>query len=255
MSEQAAFLAAVLAAPEDDLPRLIYADWLEEHGDPRGEFIRLQVAAHYGDVTAGRAAAALEREFGREWAGPLASWAYQVGYSRGFAESIVIRGEEFLIRVAKIFRHAPIQRVALIGVRDSLKTILRMPYLAYLRGLHLTGCGIGNREAQKLADCRHLQTLTTLRLANNEIGCAGAAALAASHGLPELRNLDLANNDISDWGARSFANSRTLNHLESLNLSGNSISLGGEAALRHSHLTSRVQLAGQRRAAPVTAVC
>ena len=38
-----AFLHAILAAPDDDTPRLIYADWLEERGDLRGEFIRLQV--------------------------------------------------------------------------------------------------------------------------------------------------------------------------------------------------------------------
>ncbi len=35
--------AAVIADDEDDLPRLVYADWLEEHDDPdRAEFIRVQ---------------------------------------------------------------------------------------------------------------------------------------------------------------------------------------------------------------------
>ena len=34
------FFAEVVANPQSDDPRLIYADWLEEHGDPRGEFIR-----------------------------------------------------------------------------------------------------------------------------------------------------------------------------------------------------------------------
>lgn len=42
-ADHAAFLAAVVAAPADDLPRLVYADWLDERGDPRGEFIRVQV--------------------------------------------------------------------------------------------------------------------------------------------------------------------------------------------------------------------
>lgn len=40
------FLAAILADPADDTPRLIYADWLEEHGDAAGraqaELIRVQ---------------------------------------------------------------------------------------------------------------------------------------------------------------------------------------------------------------------
>jgi uncharacterized protein (TIGR02996 family) len=42
--EQAdAFLQAICAKPEDDTPRLVYADWLEEQGDTdRAEFIRVQ---------------------------------------------------------------------------------------------------------------------------------------------------------------------------------------------------------------------
>src|SRR5204863_7774890 len=42
MTADDAFLDAVLEQPDDDTPRLMYADWLEERGDPKGEFIRLQ---------------------------------------------------------------------------------------------------------------------------------------------------------------------------------------------------------------------
>jgi uncharacterized protein (TIGR02996 family) len=38
-------LAAVVAEPTADAPRLVYADWLMERGDPRGELIRLQCEA------------------------------------------------------------------------------------------------------------------------------------------------------------------------------------------------------------------
>jgi uncharacterized protein (TIGR02996 family) len=42
-----ALLAAVLASPADDLPRLVLADWLEERGEgERAEFIRHQIHAH-----------------------------------------------------------------------------------------------------------------------------------------------------------------------------------------------------------------
>lgn len=37
------FIDTIIANPDDDGPRLVYADWLEERGDPRGEFIRLQI--------------------------------------------------------------------------------------------------------------------------------------------------------------------------------------------------------------------
>jgi uncharacterized protein (TIGR02996 family) len=39
------FLAAIYAAPDDDAPRLVYADLLTERGDPRGELIVLQTLA------------------------------------------------------------------------------------------------------------------------------------------------------------------------------------------------------------------
>jgi uncharacterized protein (TIGR02996 family) len=41
--EHASFLADIDANPEDDRPRLVFADWLEDHGDPdRADFIRVQ---------------------------------------------------------------------------------------------------------------------------------------------------------------------------------------------------------------------
>src|SRR3954447_2290691 len=44
MSDRDALLAAVRQAPDDDAPRLVFADWLDEHGEAdRAEFIRLQI--------------------------------------------------------------------------------------------------------------------------------------------------------------------------------------------------------------------
>jgi uncharacterized protein (TIGR02996 family) len=41
MTDDQAFVDTILANPNDETPRLVYADWLEERGDPRGEFLRL----------------------------------------------------------------------------------------------------------------------------------------------------------------------------------------------------------------------
>jgi len=38
------FLAAIRARPSDDTARLIYADWLEERGDSRAEYLRIDIA-------------------------------------------------------------------------------------------------------------------------------------------------------------------------------------------------------------------
>jgi uncharacterized protein (TIGR02996 family) len=45
MPDREAFIAAIAANPADDLPRLVFADWLDEHGEPaRAGFIRDQIA-------------------------------------------------------------------------------------------------------------------------------------------------------------------------------------------------------------------
>src|SRR5262245_34066739 len=42
MTNEAAFLAAIRAAPNDAALRLVYADWLDEEADPRGELVRIE---------------------------------------------------------------------------------------------------------------------------------------------------------------------------------------------------------------------
>lgn len=44
MSQDSEFLDEIHASPYEDTPRLIYADWLEEQGDPRGEYLRIECA-------------------------------------------------------------------------------------------------------------------------------------------------------------------------------------------------------------------
>jgi uncharacterized protein (TIGR02996 family) len=42
MTQEAAFLAAIRDAPADTATRLVYADWLDERNEPRGELIRIE---------------------------------------------------------------------------------------------------------------------------------------------------------------------------------------------------------------------
>ncbi len=69
-----ALLAAIYASPADDAPRGVYADWLTAHGDPRGEFIALQLARAAGTLTpaGARREHALLMKHWRTWLGPLA---------------------------------------------------------------------------------------------------------------------------------------------------------------------------------------
>jgi uncharacterized protein (TIGR02996 family) len=43
MSDDLGFLHDIIAHPDDPVPRLVYADWLDERDDPRGEFLRLEL--------------------------------------------------------------------------------------------------------------------------------------------------------------------------------------------------------------------
>jgi uncharacterized protein (TIGR02996 family) len=73
MSDEAAFLDELRAAPTDDTTRLVFADWLDEHDSPRkAEYVRLvaALARAGGDLTdrpEGDALVALTPELPDDW--------------------------------------------------------------------------------------------------------------------------------------------------------------------------------------------
>src|SRR3954451_19969395 len=81
MTDEAGFLRAVVADPADDAPRLVYADWLDDHGQPeRAEFIRVQceLARTPADDPRRLELEARERALlgvqEERWVGPLRGW-------------------------------------------------------------------------------------------------------------------------------------------------------------------------------------
>ncbi|MEP6866463.1 MAG: TIGR02996 domain-containing protein [Deltaproteobacteria bacterium] len=80
------FYAEIWAKPNDDGPREVFADWLIEQGDPRGELIALQIARARG--TAGPDGIKRERkllaEHARTWLGALSPVVKNVVFERGF---------------------------------------------------------------------------------------------------------------------------------------------------------------------------
>src|SRR5262245_51138826 len=116
--QQQAFLDAIVAAPEDDAPRLVYADWLEENGDSdRAEFIRLQcdLARRARFDIARRPLVDRERQLLQlhraEWAKPVASLVRDYHFRRGFVEGVSIGVRKFLTDGEELFAAAPIQHV------------------------------------------------------------------------------------------------------------------------------------------------
>src|SRR5262245_29236403 len=100
---RAAFLEAIAAEPADDAPRLIFADWLDEHGEPeRAAFIRLQCEAARLPAweprrreLAQQADALLlrhERAWLGDWYDRLVRWEFR----RGFVHAATLTAGTFL---------------------------------------------------------------------------------------------------------------------------------------------------------------
>ncbi len=62
-----AFLQAIIESPDNDGPRLVLADWLEDHGQQeRAEFIRVRVALAGSRLTGQAATGSAGRESNQE---------------------------------------------------------------------------------------------------------------------------------------------------------------------------------------------
>ena len=92
-----ALLAAIHERPETDEPRLVYADWLMQQGDPHGQFIALQCAHAGQDEVAAkvvRQTRQLLDAHARGWFAPLAGGArVDIEIIRGGAR-LRFRGED-----------------------------------------------------------------------------------------------------------------------------------------------------------------
>lgn len=137
-------LANVINYPDDDAPRLVYADWLDENGDhTRGEFIRLQcwLALQKGEHCDGyycetyddgstmhvdcrlrktrERVGQLLKTHGSRWDKELPIMAPypEAGYFRGFVESVRCHIDAFVEKAGELFNAAPIRKIYLEGVQ------------------------------------------------------------------------------------------------------------------------------------------
>jgi uncharacterized protein (TIGR02996 family) len=146
VDHERAFLEDVIAHPDDDAPRLVFSDWLEDHGDEkRAEFIRLQCQlARMPENDRNRLAllrreGELLKEKGRAWAEPLRGIVDEWAFRRGFIECVAVQmrsQEGFCARMDEVFSAFPVRAVRL-GCEPSAAVLLmkRRHYLARLVSL------------------------------------------------------------------------------------------------------------------------
>jgi uncharacterized protein (TIGR02996 family) len=176
MSDESALLAAIWEHPQEDTPRLMYADWLDERGGEseaaRAELIRVQCALESLDGDDPRfdeleaRAEALQNKWDRKWRRAMPKGCKQgYVYTRGFpvpylgqlsVAGLVKQGESRM-------KCAPLWRYHYGVYGRHLDELLAWPYLHRLEMFALRP-DLPDGWAKRLAACDGLRNVTDLQL-------------------------------------------------------------------------------------------
>jgi uncharacterized protein (TIGR02996 family) len=219
-----ALLSDVIEHPEDDTPRLVYADWLEEHGGDahRAEAIRLSVRRRHLDhldpeawVIDARLRQYQARQERDSWFAGLpeldgVTWCVPYG---GFTSMVRVWSVQRLRQHEDaIFGAAPVTNLAVMLEGEP---------------------GEGDPDASALlAGSRHLHRVRRLEL-NGPVApeIVGLPVLGASAAIAGVRELDLGECAHQDDLLESLAESKPWPSLEALNLYRNLFHAPGLRAL------------------------
>jgi uncharacterized protein (TIGR02996 family) len=187
---EAAFLRSIAEDPEDNVARLVYADWLDEHGEsPRSEFLRVQCELASPDLAEERRRALRLRErelldaHRRQWIEAVGLPLEDVRFERGLITGARLSGWD--------------------GGR--LLDAEHAPRLAPLIELDLSGLTLGTVGLTAFAEAAQLPALRKLIISDNMIFDPGVVALSLAQGLPRLDTVYLFQNQISDRDAARAA--------------------------------------------------
>lgn len=186
MNEREAMLDAIFAAPADDAPRLIYADWLEEQGESaQAEWIRHQLS-HPSDDS-------------MDHPELLHACLQEVGwqsdqlprYERGLPALLEIEVPDLARWSPGWWPRFPVRRVALRLTPLNVEQFVSIPYLSHLRELVLEGEDPHNLILPFLVRCRALKGLQRLDLYYFSLGIEAATTLARTDIFLHLRELQM----------------------------------------------------------------
>jgi uncharacterized protein (TIGR02996 family) len=222
--EARSFLEAICANPDDDTTRLVYADWLDEHGHaPRAEFIRTQVERAGLPEWDGRRFSLTMREkalldrYQAEWRAELPSirgvtWGE---FRRGFIATAHLSN---IGQLEEIGARAPVEAVELSWPHSRDAGWTTSPS-AGLRELALVGQSYFASDVARLADSPILSTLRALTVRSAPLQAEGFRGLIASPHLRGLRALRVPNNSVGNGAVDALVAATTLPSLEELDLS------------------------------------
>jgi len=175
---------------------LVYADWLSERGDPRGEFIAVQceLARKFEFQLVAREQQLL-REHGARWMAELGlpprpravpGAIPQVVFRRGFAERIEVEvGELARIDVARM----PVRHVVIAGVRDgNIGELVALPAIRGVRSVGIRNAHLKPRNVRQLGEAPLVVAAEELAFHHGHL--SDVSELATME-LPQLRALHL----------------------------------------------------------------
>jgi uncharacterized protein (TIGR02996 family) len=119
MTDGDALYRAILASPDDDAPRLVWADWLEENGDSdRAEFVRLQcelARLDPADLLGDELSEQLLRLTGNRetWTAGLGPYSRNCGFWRGLPDWFELTTDRLGAALADLRRHVAAQCLCL----------------------------------------------------------------------------------------------------------------------------------------------
>jgi uncharacterized protein (TIGR02996 family) len=188
-STRDALYAAILAYPDEDTPRLVYADYIEEQGETAcAEFIRLQCQlGQMNEWDAGYTATdvrcrRLIAEY-PEWAEPFRRVSTPVSGSpcslsrhvdirrshsvfvRGFPGVAAISTDWFAKNHTELFAQFPIESAGFaMDCAEWREALSNCPGLAQLKGLGISMWGDEREGLESLAKLRHIDRLKSLEV-------------------------------------------------------------------------------------------
>lgn len=224
---RAELLRAVLADPEHDSPKQVYADALAQAGDPRGELIQLELALA-GPLSIPKRDAYNRRHAELLEAHKKTWFPYKVGSYRtrgGFLHAV--RGTYRQLRAANaMFASEPIVEVEVELAEGDAERLAEAPWLPRVRRLIVRG-RLGDDDFAALWDAAgHLRALNV-----TACGLTPSAFAQLGDGMPILERLVLTGNPLGDAGVANLRSWRHLGQLETLYLSSCRVSPVGLAAL------------------------
>jgi uncharacterized protein (TIGR02996 family) len=223
MSDGDALLAAILAEPDEDVPRLVYADWLDEVGDEsdraRAELIRIQI--ELARLPAGEAVRSnlhalslfardqiLLTTWYKEWLAPLKLPGESLNgkdahglFRRGFVEVVWMPAAWFVARAERLFTRVPVRELRLTRTTVAeLAELVGSAYFPRLNTLDMCDRRLGDDVAKVLTRRPTVAAITTLRLRGCGLSDAAAYRLADADFDWCLTELDVKHNSISATG-------------------------------------------------------